>query len=113
VVIALKSRGIRIALDDFGTGFSSIGIIKELPLDVIKIDRSFVMNIEKNDTDKQLVRNVVDLASIFRSKVCVEGIETAGMRDILRDLRAQSFQGYYYAKPIPLEQCLVWNKNPE
>ena len=110
VIVSLKSRGIRIALDDFGTGFSSVGIIRELPLDVVKIDRSFVSNIEKNDTDKYLVKNMVDLASVFRSKVCVEGIETAGMRDILRHLHVQSFQGYYYAKPIPLEQCLVWKK---
>ena len=108
VIVGLKSRGIRIALDDFGTGFSSIGIIKDLPLDVIKIDRSFVKNIENNDTDRQLVRNIVDLASVFKSKVCVEGIETTGMRDILRGLHAQSFQGFYYAKPLPLEQCLTW-----
>ncbi len=113
VIVALKSRGVRIALDDFGTGFSSIGIIKDLPLDVIKIDRSFVMNIEKNDADRQLVKNVVNLASIFKSKVCVEGIETAGMRDILRELHAHSFQGYYYAKPIPLEECLEWKKAQE
>ena len=110
VIVSLKFKGIRIALDDFGTGFSSIGIIKELPLDVIKIDRSFVKNIEKNDTDKRLVRNVVDLASIYRSKVCVEGVETTDMRDILRNLHVQSFQGFYYAKPIPLEECLVWKK---
>ena len=109
-IVGLKSRGIRIALDDFGTGFSSIGIIKDLPLDVIKIDRSFVKNIENNNTDRHLVKNVVDLASVFDSKVCVEGIETAGMRDILRDLHVQSFQGFYYAKPIPLEECLVWKK---
>ncbi len=113
VIVSLKSRGIRIALDDFGTGFSSIGIIKDLPLDVIKIDRSFVINIENNDTDRFLVKNVAELASVFRAKVCVEGIETAGMRDILRDFHVQSFQGYYYAKPIPLEQCLKWKKDQE
>ena len=113
VIVGLKSRGIRIALDDFGTGFSSVGIIKDLPLDVIKIDRSFVINIEKNDTDRYLVKNVVDLASVFKSKVCVEGIETAGMRDILREFHVQSFQGYYYAKPIPLEECLVWGKDQD
>ena len=110
VIVSLKSRGIRIALDDFGTGFSSIGIIKDLPLDVIKIDRSFIRNIEKNNTDKYLVKNVADIASIFNSKACVEGIETAGMRDVLREFCVHSFQGYYYAKPIPLEQCLVWKK---
>ena len=110
VIVGLKSRGIRIALDDFGTGFSSIGIVRDLPIDVIKIDRSFVQNIEKKDTDRYLVRNVIDLASVFKAKVCVEGIETTGMRDILRDLHAQSFQGFYYAKPIPWEQCLRWEK---
>lgn len=110
VIVGLKSRGIRIALDDFGTGFSSISIIKDLPLDVIKIDRSFVINIEKNIADRYLVKNVVELAAVFKSKVCVEGIETAGMRDILREFRVHSFQGYYYAKPLPLEQCLVWKK---
>ena len=111
VIVGLKSRGIRIALDDFGTGFSSVGILKDMPLDVIKIDRSFVRNIETNDLDQQIVKNVVDLASVFRSKVCVEGIETAGMRDILRNFRVQSFQGFYYAKPIPLDQCLKWQKD--
>ena len=111
VIVGLKSRGIRIALDDFGTGFSSIGIIKDLPVDVIKIDRSFVRHIEENDVDLHVVKNVVDLASIFEAKVCVEGIETAGMRDILRDLYVHSFQGFYYAKPIPLEECLKWKKN--
>ena len=111
VIVNLKSKGIRIALDDFGTGFSSIGIIKELPLDVIKIDRSFVQNIERNDTGRLLIKNVVDLISIFKSKVCVEGIETEAMRDILRNFHVQSFQGYYYAKPIPLEECLAWKKD--
>ena len=111
VIVNLKSKGIRIALDDFGTGFSSIGIIKELPLDVIKIDRSFVQNIERNDTGRLLIKNVVDLISIFKSKVCVEGIETEAMRDILRNFQVQSFQGYYYAKPIPLEECLAWKKD--
>ena len=82
-----------------------------LPPDVVKIDRSFVSSIEKNDTDRYLVRNIVDLASVFRSKVCVEGIETVSMRDILRGIHVHSFQGYYYAKPLPLEQCLVWKKH--
>ena len=111
VIVGLKSRGIRIALDDFGTGFSSISIIKDLPVDVIKIDRSFVRNIEENDIDLDIVKNVTDLAAIFEAKVCVEGIETTGMRDMLRDLQVQSFQGYYYSKPIPLEECMKWKKN--
>ena len=111
VVVNLKSRGILVALDDFGTGFSSVGIIREIPFDTIKIDRSFVMKIEQNELDRQLVGNIVDLAAICEAKVCAEGIETAGMRDILREFRVASFQGYFYAKPLPLEQFLQWKKD--
>ena len=108
VVINLKSRGILVALDDFGTGFSSVGIVREIPFDTIKIDRSFVRRIEENDVDRKVIRSATDLASIFGAKVCVEGVETAGMRDILRSVNVGSFQGYYYAKPLPLGQALEW-----
>ena len=110
VLVRLKSRGIRIAMDDFGTGFSSVGLLKENPIDVIKIDRSFVCMIEENETDRQLVRNIVDLGRIFGAKVCAEGIETTGMRDVLRSFHVQSFQGYYYAKPLPLSELIEWRK---
>ena len=105
---ALRSRGILIALDDFGTGFSSVSLLKEIPFDIIKIDRSFVMRIEQDETERQVVGNIVDLASIFKAKVCVEGIETAGMRDILKAFRVGSFQGYFYAKPLPSGQFMDW-----
>ena len=108
VVASLKARGILVAMDDFGTGFSAVGIVKEIPFDTIKIDRSFVQTIEKNDIDRLLIRNIADLASIFGAKVCVEGIETKGMRDILRRFHVKSFQGYYYAKPLLLDQILDW-----
>lgn len=108
VVAGLRSSGIRVALDDFGTGFSSLGILKEIPVDIIKIDRGFVMAIEEDPVDRQLVGNIVDLASIFDAKTCVEGVETAGMRDILNHYHVECFQGYYYAKPLELEQLLKW-----
>ena len=110
VVVNLESRGILVALDDFGTGFSSVGILKEIPINIIKIDRSFVRMIEENDIDRQIIRTIADLASIFSAKVCVEGIETAGMRDILKCYQVQSFQGYYYARPLLLDQILAWKK---
>ena len=113
VLNSLKSRGIQIALDDFGTGFSSVGILKEIPFDTIKIDRSFVRNIEENETDRKLVQNIISLAPVFGAKVCVEGIESTGMRDILRGFHAASFQGYYYAKPIPPEQVTEWGKRSQ
>lgn len=110
MVASLKARGVLIALDDFGTGFSSIGILKEIPFNIIKIDRSFVRMIEENEVDRQIVRSIADLASVFNAKVCVEGIETSGMRDILNHYHVESFQGYYYAKPLMLEQFLTWRK---
>jgi len=93
VLASLKSRGILVALDDFGTGFSSVGILKEIPFSIIKIDRSFVRTIEENNIDRKIVQNIADLAHIFGAKVCVEGIETGGMRDILLSYRVGSFQG--------------------
>ena len=94
---------------DFGTGFSSIGILKEIPVNIIKIDRSFVRMIEENDVDRKIVRSIADLASVFSAKVCVEGIETEGMRDILKSYHVESFQGYYYAKPLMLDQFLAYD----
>lgn len=75
---------------------------------MIKIDRSFVRKIEENEIDRKIVRTIADLASIFSAKVCVEGIETGGMRDILKRYHVESFQGYYYAKPLLIEQFLQW-----
>jgi EAL domain-containing protein (putative c-di-GMP-specific phosphodiesterase class I) len=108
VVVSLRSRGILVALDDFGTGFSAVGILREIPFDIIKIDRSFVRMIEQNEVDRQIVRTIAELASVFGAKVCVEGIETDGMRDILKRYQVESFQGYYYARPLPTEELLAW-----
>ena len=110
VTASLKARGILVALDDFGTGFSSVGIVKELPFDIIKIDRGFVAKIEENKVDRELIKHFSSLASLFGAKVCVEGIETAGMRDILQKLNVESFQGYYYAKPLLLDDFFEWQK---
>ncbi len=108
VVAKLKAKGILIALDDFGTGFSSVGIVRELPFDTIKIDRGFVKRIEEDEVDRELVKYIAGLASIFGAKVCVEGIETEGMRDILQGFHVESFQGYYYAKPLMPEKIMEW-----
>ena len=108
IVVNFRSNGIKVALDDFGTGFSSIGIVKELPFDTIKIDKSFVSDIEQSDQERELIGYFTGAASTFGAKVCVEGIETSGMRDILKRYRVQSFQGYYYSKPLDIEDLLKW-----
>ena len=102
VMTSLRAGGIRIALDDFGTGFSSIGLLKNLPFDTIKIDRGFVQKIEEDDRERRLVYNFTEAAGIFGSDVCVEGIETSGMRDILKEMSIHSFQGYFYSKPVEM-----------
>ncbi|MCR5292949.1 MAG: EAL domain-containing protein [Eubacterium sp.] len=108
VLSSLKARGVLIALDDFGTGFSSVGIVKELPFDIIKIDRSFVKGIEEDDVERELIKHFASLASLFGANVSVEGIETEGMRDILQQFSVKSFQGYYYAKPLMLDKFIEW-----
>ncbi len=104
VIVKLRAGGVRIALDDFGTGYSSVGLVKNLPFDTIKIDRSFVREIEQDEKEKRLLNNFTDMAGTFGANVCVEGIETSGMRDIIRNYGIHSFQGYYYSKPITIEE---------
>jgi PAS domain S-box-containing protein len=111
VIISLRSGGIRIALDDFGTGFSSVGLVKNVPFDTIKIDRSFVQQIETDARAEALLNTFTNLAGIYGADVCVEGIETPGMRDIVKSYGIHSFQGYYYSKPITIEDFLDKVKN--
>ena len=113
VIIRLRSHGVKFALDDFGTGFSSVGLMKNLPFDTIKIDRSFVSRIEEDDTERLLIEHFINAASLFEAGVCVEGIETPGMRDILQSYKVKSFQGYYYSKPLAYEKFLEWKKERE
>lgn len=100
----IREKGIKIALDDFGTGFASLGVLRELDVDVIKIDREYVKNIEKSKSDQSTVRFISELANAFSAEVCAEGVETEKMRDFLRNYSIKSLQGYYYSKPIPLDE---------
>ncbi|MDE6730506.1 MAG: GGDEF and EAL domain-containing protein [Oscillospiraceae bacterium] len=99
-----REHGIRIALDDFGTGFASLGILRELPVDIIKIDREYVKNVENSTPDQHTVKFISDLADAFSAEVCVEGVETAEMRDFLKRYEISSLQGYFYSKPITVDQ---------
>jgi EAL domain-containing protein (putative c-di-GMP-specific phosphodiesterase class I) len=114
VVVNLRGSGVKIALDDFGTGFSSVGLVKNLAFDVIKIDRSFVLKIEQDEKERKLIEHFVKLGSIFGANICVEGIETAQMRDILKQYGVSGFQGYYYSKPISREKLTeLADQNPK
>ncbi len=102
----LRDKGIKVALDDFGTGFSSIGVLRELPVTTVKIDRSFVMNIEQNTSDQKTVRFISELADSFSSSVTAEGIETPEMREFLLRFKIKSLQGFYYSKPLPVDEFM-------
>ncbi len=108
VITVLRAQGIKIALDDFGTGFSSIGVLKSLPFDTIKIDRCFVSRIVEDEKEREVIGAIAVLASSFGLNVCAEGIENVMVRDILRGFNIQSFQGYLYAKPISIADFMKW-----
>ena len=101
---ALRQLGVKIALDDFGTGFSSIGIIRELEFDSIKVDREFVKNIDVSTTDQKTVHFISNLADTFQAEVCVEGVENDRIRRVLGNYEVKSFQGNYYSEPITMEE---------
>ncbi|MCR5595825.1 MAG: EAL domain-containing protein [Lachnospiraceae bacterium] len=109
-VVKLRSYGIKVALDDFGTGFSSMGIVRDVPLDTIKIDKSFIDRIETDPRERELIEHFTRFAGAFGAQVCVEGVEDAETRDILQKYNVHSFQGYYYSKPIEIDKLLEWKK---
>jgi diguanylate cyclase (GGDEF)-like protein/PAS domain S-box-containing protein len=101
---ALKSIGIQFELDDFGTGYSSLQYLKRLPLEQLKIDQSFVREIEYNENDKQIVRTIISMTQNLDLKVIAEGVETENQKQILLDSGCKRFQGYLFGKPLPVAE---------
>ena len=99
----IKKLGIRIALDDFGTGYSSLNHIREIPLDVIKVDQSFVKDLATDQYAQSFVRMIGELADALGVRVCVEGIETAEQFKALENMNVRMVQGFYFDKPMPRE----------
>ncbi len=100
----IKELGVRVALDDFGTGYSSLNHIREMPIDVIKIDRCFVMDLGKEPYADAFVKIVCELASTIGMHVCVEGVEKECQYEILKKMQIQMIQGFYFDKPMKLEE---------
>lgn len=97
----IKENGVRIAIDDFGTGYSSLGYLKRLPIDVLKIDKSFIKDITHDPNDASLVMAIISLAHNLRLRVIAEGVETAGQLQLLHLLRCDEWQGFLFSKPVP------------
>ncbi len=104
----LSERGFKLSIDDFGTGYSSLAYLKRLPVNELKIDKSFVMGMEKDESDAKIVRSTIDLAHNLGLSVVAEGVENQEILDKLIALQCDEGQGYYMSRPIPLPEFIAW-----
>jgi diguanylate cyclase (GGDEF)-like protein/PAS domain S-box-containing protein len=104
----LSELGIRLSIDDFGTGYSSLCYLRELPVDEIKIDRSFVMRMSEGHDDVAIVRSTIDLGRNLGLDVVAEGVETREIWDMLLELGCPTAQGYYLSRPVPADALTKW-----
>ena len=100
-LVALRALGVRIAIDDFGTGYSSLARLRWLPIDILKIDRSFVELVDTDEQSVSVLRAVLGLATALDLEVVVEGVERSGQRDVLVALGARTAQGYLFSPAVP------------
>jgi diguanylate cyclase (GGDEF)-like protein/PAS domain S-box-containing protein len=112
VLQRLRSTGVRIAIDDFGTGYSSLAYLRRLPVDEIKIDKSFVLNMATNENDAVIVRSAIELAHALGLQVVAEGVEDAETWERLARLGCDAGQAYYVAHPMPAEEMVRWLQQP-
>lgn len=104
----LRQAGCKVAMDDFGTGYASLNYLRRLPIDVLKIDKGFVMDLEESDKSRKIVRAVIDLAHALELTVHAEGIENEAQRRSLIDMNCDRLQGYLLGKPMELAQLKTW-----
>ena len=100
----LRELGFEIEMDDFGSGYSSLNMLSDMPIDVLKMDMKFVRNIETSDTDMRLVKLILDIARYLGVKVVAEGVETEGQLRLLKDVGCDLIQGFYFSRPVPPEE---------
>ncbi len=105
-LVRLKQLGFKISIDDFGTGYSSLSYLVRFPLDCLKIDRSFIQHIGSLDEKQAVVDAIIQMSHRLKMKVVAEGVEQAQQVDILRKMNCDIIQGYYYSKPLPLNELM-------
>ena len=116
VVESLRKKGYKVAMDDFGSGFSSLNMLSSVPIDILKMDRAFVQNIEHSDKDVQLVSLIIGIAENLGIPVVAEGVENEGQLAVLRNLRCGMVQGYYFSRPLhatDFESAFLQDAKPE
>jgi EAL domain-containing protein (putative c-di-GMP-specific phosphodiesterase class I) len=101
---AIRKMGVRVALDDFGTGFSSLARLTQIDVDRIKIDKIFIHGFDQSDSDKAMVRAIVELAQATSLLTTAEGVENARQVEFLRDIGCDALQGFYFSEALPVEQ---------
>jgi diguanylate cyclase (GGDEF)-like protein/PAS domain S-box-containing protein len=108
ILTRLRSKNIRFSIDDFGAGYSSLGYLKKLPIDAVKVDKSFVLGMAGNADDAVIVRSTIDLAHNLGLKVVAEGVESREVLDRLMEMGCDAAQGYYLSRPISAEEMTRW-----
>ena len=104
ILSEIKALGVKVALDDFGTGNSSLSLALELPVDELKVDMSFIKDIEQKPQNQAMVQSIVDYANRTNTETCIEGIENQEVSDYIHQFGATWYQGYFYSKPVPIDQ---------
>jgi EAL domain-containing protein (putative c-di-GMP-specific phosphodiesterase class I) len=103
VLQQLRTRGLKVSLDDFGTGHSSLAALKHLPLDHLKVDRSFIKDLTVDSIDAGIVRTIINLGHELKLNVIAEGVETIEQLDFLRSVKCDGVQGFFFSKPLPAQ----------
>ncbi len=104
----IRTKGVKISIDDFGTGYSSLAYFRQLPVDELKIDRSFITNILESELDLHVVKTIIEMARALDLNIVAEGVESKHTKQILTKMGCRTIQGFYYSTPLPLEDFIAW-----
>jgi diguanylate cyclase (GGDEF)-like protein len=107
-ITALQNMGIKVSIDDFGTGYSSLAYLRQLPIDKIKIDRSFITEVATNDSDLTIVKSMIELSHGLGKRVLAEGVENRDQLNVLRNMGCDAVQGFFIDKPLPEEEFVAY-----
>jgi EAL domain-containing protein (putative c-di-GMP-specific phosphodiesterase class I) len=109
VMKQVKAAGFGLSMDDFGSGYSSLNLLREMPLDVLKLDKEFFGAYEESTgREQKIIRHIISMAKDLDITVLAEGVETEQQKDFLKESRCDMIQGYYYAKPMPMDKFTTY-----